>query len=47
MTQKGQALATKPSDLSLIPETHIVGGENLLLQIVLWSDLHIGTVALV
>lgn len=30
MTQKGQALATKPSDLSSILKTHMVEEENWL-----------------
>jgi hypothetical protein len=35
MAQGAKALAAKPSDPSSIPETHIVEGENELLQAVL------------
>ena len=35
IAQGVKALATKPGDLSLIPETHKVGG-NQLLQVFLW-----------
>lgn len=38
MAQRGKALATKPANLSSIPETHMMG-ENR------FSDLHMGVAA--
>lgn len=36
-----KALAPKPDNSSLTPGTHMVGGQNSLLQVVLWSP-HLG-----
>lgn len=41
MVQQVEALAAKPEDLSLIPTTRLVEGENLLRQVS--SDLHTHT----
>ena len=35
-----RASAIKPEDPSLIPSTHLVGGENLLLDVVLCAFTH-------
>lgn len=40
MIQRIKVPATKPDDLSLIPEIYIVGGENPLLQIALHLQVH-------
>lgn len=41
MARQVEALAAKPEDLSLIPTTCLVEGENLLPQV--FSDLHTHT----
>ena len=38
MAQWMRVLTTKPGNLSSIPRTHMVEGENRLLQVVLWSS---------
>lgn len=44
MAQLDKELAAKPSDLSSVPGIHMVAGENLLSQIVLWPlRVHHGT----
>lgn len=44
MAQLDKELAAQPSDLSSVPGIHMVAGENLLSQIVLWPlRAHHGT----
>lgn len=38
LAQQVKVLEVKPKDSSLIPETHMGEGDNLLLQVVLWPS---------